>query len=99
MGHRVTLASDGVRACECFESSPARWDIVITDMVMPRMGGLDAARQIRRSRPDIPIIFATGYDPSLVSDETRKVVNSRLISKPFNPDELDRIISGMVQRA
>lgn len=98
MGHHVTLAKDGVEACEAFEQQTGVWDIVITDMVMPRMSGFEASQKIRELRPDIPIIYATGYDPSLVTDNTRSMPNSTLISKPFNPDELDRLITEMVGR-
>jgi len=96
MGYHVTLAKDGEDACQTFELQPQQWDIVITDMVMPRMNGLEASLKMRQLRPDIPVIYATGYDPSLVTDNTRSVENSKLISKPFNPDELDRLITDMV---
>lgn len=97
MGHHVTLARDGIEACERFESNPAQWDIVITDMVMPRMNGLEAARTMRMLMPTVPIIFATGYDRSLVIEDTRKMAHTLLISKPFNPDELDQQIIEMVK--
>jgi len=96
MGHHVTLAKDGVEACEIFAQQPDIWDIVITDMVMPRMGGFESSQKMRALRPDIPIIYATGYDPSLVTDNTRSMPNSKLISKPFNPNELDGLITEMI---
>ena len=98
MGHVVELASDGQEACERFELQEDEWDIVITDMVMPRMNGLESAKRMRLLRPDIPIIFATGYDQSLVIENTRKMQNSVLIGKPFNPDELDQIILNMIKK-
>lgn len=97
MGHHVTLAKNGEEACVIFEQQSNVWDIVITDMVMPRMNGFEASQKIRELRPDIPVIYATGYDPSLVTDNTRSMPNSKLISKPFNPDELDRLITEMVR--
>ncbi|EAU53874.1 histidine kinase [Mariprofundus ferrooxydans] len=98
MGHQVTLARNGVEAYEVFVQHPESWDIVITDMVMPRMNGLEASQKMRLLRPDIPLIYATGYDQSLVIDNTQKVDNSTLISKPFNPDDLDSLIMQMVKR-
>jgi len=97
MGHTVELASDGIDACEKFKANINDWDIVITDMVMPRMGGLESAMCMREFRPDIPIIFATGYDRSLVLEKTRQMDDTVLIGKPFNPDELDQIILNMVK--
>jgi len=98
MGHHVEKAVDGLEALSTFNADSDKWDIIITDMVMPRLGGLDAARQIRDVRADIPVIFATGYDQSLVIDQTRKMENSVLISKPFNPEDLDHMIVEMVTR-
>jgi len=96
MGHHVTLAKDGLEAISIFEQQINAWDIVITDMVMPHMNGFDAAQRMRQLRPDIPVIFATGYDPSLVNEDARHLPNSQLIGKPFDPDELDSIITKMV---
>ena len=97
MGHSVDLARDGQEAYERFKASSNRWDIVITDLVMPRMGGLESAIKMRELRPDFPVIFATGYDQSLVLEKTREMDNATLIGKPFNPDELDQIIIKMVK--
>jgi PAS domain S-box-containing protein len=98
MGHLVTLAEDGQQACEIFQSQTSKWDIVITDVVMPRMNGFEAAQKMRLLRPDIPVIFATGYDQSLVEKHLHKLENSILISKPFGPNELDQLIISMVQK-
>jgi len=96
MGHHVTVAYDGRSACEIFERQTEHWDILITDIVMPHMDGVEASREMRHSRPDLPVIYATGYDKSLVTDDTRKMENTLLISKPFNPDDLDGFISKLV---
>ncbi len=97
MGHHVTLATDGRAACEIFEGKYDHWDILITDIVMPHMDGVAASKQMRKLRPDLPVIYATGYDQSLVTEETRNLDNTILISKPFNPDDLDGLIGRMVK--
>lgn len=99
MGHQVILAKDGVQACELFQTSSLKWDILITDMVMPRMNGLESAKKIRAIKPNIPIIFATGYDQALVIEGTRKMENAVLISKPFDPDDLERLVINMVKKS
>jgi len=98
MGHDVTIAYDGRAACDAFEEQPDLWDILITDIVMPHMDGVAASKKMRLLRPDLPVIYATGYDQSLVTEETRKMENSILISKPFSPDDLDRLISQLVNK-
>jgi len=97
MGHHVTLAYDGRAACEVFKKQPDHWDILITDIVMPHMDGVTASREMRQIRADLPVIYATGYDKSLVTDEIHKMGNTILISKPFNPDDLDGLITRLVQ--
>jgi len=95
IGHRVTLAEDGQQAWELFQQRSEEWDILITDMVMPHMNGLESSQLMRGLRPDLPIIYATAYDQSLVLDDTRKITNSVLLTKPLGPDDLDRLISEM----
>lgn len=99
MGHLVTLAKDGQQGCEVFQLHADRWDMVITDVVMPHMNGFEMAQKIRLLRPDIPVIFASGYDKSLVGEYLHKLENSILISKPFSPDELDQQIISMIQKS
>ncbi|MDX8407976.1 MAG: PAS domain-containing protein [Mariprofundaceae bacterium] len=95
MGHRITLAEDGKQAWEIFQQRSEDWDILITDMVMPHMNGLESSQLMRGLRPDLPIIYATAYDQSLVLDDTRKITNSVLLTKPFNLDDLDHLIAEM----
>ena len=62
---------------------------------MPHMTCLESSQLMRGLRPDLPIIYATAYDQSLVLDDTRKITNSVLLTKPFGHDDLDRLISEM----
>lgn len=67
-------------------------DLVITDIVMPGMGGIEFARRVRAARPELPIVFSTGRDSAVdaVLDE-----GAVAILKPFEPDVLRRV---MVER-
>jgi CheY-like chemotaxis protein len=58
-GHQVETAADGAEACLAFEKSP--FDIVITDLNMPRMGGVELVRRIKESAPRTIAIVLTGY--------------------------------------
>ncbi len=97
MGHHVTLACDGRVACDIFKQQVDHWDLLISDIVMPHMDGLAASKEMRLLRPDLPVIYATGYDQSLVTGDVRKMGNTILISKPFNPDKLDELINKMLK--
>lgn len=61
LGYRVTARSSSLEALALFKSRPDAFDLVLTDMMMPQMTGTYLAREIKRLRPDIPVILCTGY--------------------------------------
>ena len=60
-GYSVMAAEDGIRALELSRAYAGAIHLLITDIVMPRMGGAQLAEQIIRERPDIPVVFLSGY--------------------------------------
>ncbi len=60
LGYEVVTMNDSLKALERFRQTPNEFDLVLTDMSMPRMSGIDLARQISAIKPDIPIILCTG---------------------------------------
>src|SRR5208283_732530 len=60
-GYDVLVANDGQEAFERFQSSPQNIDLVILDAYMPRMGGLEAYLRMQVLRPDLPVLFASGF--------------------------------------
>ncbi len=89
-GYRVLLASNGEEALKVAEAHAGDIDIVVTDVVMPGMGGRELAERIQRIRPGIPILFTSGYagDEILRSDVERN--HATLLPKPFTAPELAR---------
>jgi CheY-like chemotaxis protein len=88
MGFEVQIASDGDEGIE-FIDSGYQYDLVITDITMPRMNGNEVAKHIRGSnRPDVPIVAITGFDNSAID---RELFNS-LLMKPFSLDALFHIV-------
>ncbi len=61
LGYEVVSAPDGVVALERFRAESGRFDLVLTDVVMPRMGGVDLAVALREARPELPLVFMSGY--------------------------------------
>lgn len=59
-GHDVVGAYDGVEALEIFRFDPSAFDVVITDLSMPKMSGIELSEEILKIRSDIPIIWCTG---------------------------------------
>jgi two-component system cell cycle response regulator CpdR len=67
-----------------------RFDIVVTDVSLPAMSGLEFARQVKLIDPAMPIILASGYP--LNAEDCRLGANVKTITKPFNPPDLDSLI-------
>lgn len=63
---------------------PAQFDLVITDLTMPEMNGLEAARQIRALRADLPIIMATGYKATVTQKQLKEAGICELYEKPIS---------------
>jgi len=80
-GFRVQVAGDGVEAMECFHKHRREICLVLTDIVMPGMSGLELALKICELDPDVPILLISGYSEALVEEEGRKTFP--FIRKPF----------------
>jgi len=96
LGYRVLRARNGREAVELFEQQSGHVDLLLLDVVMPVMGGDEAARAIRALRPDIPVIFCSGYSPEVVRDEIGEFERMKMISKPFQVNELSGAIAEML---
>lgn len=67
LGYKVTAATDGIEAYSIFSGSPDAFDLIVTDMTMPKMTGLELARKIEALRSDLPVIVCTGYHETIMS--------------------------------
>lgn len=82
LGYHVTAESGSVRALEVFRSRPDDFDLVVSDYTMPNLTGIDLALEIRRIRPDKPIILCTGFSERL-NETTARELGVGLMMKPF----------------
>ncbi|MBW8270744.1 response regulator [Caldovatus aquaticus] len=90
-GYAVLLAADGQEALE-IAARGARFDLLLTDLRMPRLAGRELIRRLRAARPDLPVVVMTGYAPpdgaaSLLRDAggTGPLL---LFTKPIEPEQL-----------
>ncbi len=58
-GYRVTVAHDGIEAVDAYAADPA--DILVTDVRMPRLDGLDLTARLRETNPNLPVVITTGH--------------------------------------
>jgi len=98
-GYEVIEAGDGDEALEVYFVRGDDVDLVLTDMVMPRRGGLDLARVIRQIRPDVPLIFMSGYPNPREEVGMAMPPGEELIQKPFSPAALRARVGEVIARA
>ena len=81
-----------------FKTNSDRIDLIILDMVMPKLGGRKVYEQIRESGSNVPVLFSTGY--SLDSDDAEYIAGEglRTIQKPYAPDVLYTAVREVLDR-
>jgi len=92
LGYNILLAENGRQAIKKFEGQKDQVDLIILDVVMPEMGGPEAAKQIKEIDPDAKIIFSTGYDLESTLGQVSNISSDGMLSKPFAVSELQRVI-------
>ena len=84
-GYQTIEASDGQQALDLYTVHSHRIVMVVTDVVMPRMGGIELAKRLRALRSDIPLLFVTGY---VEQSEILHEQGTPVLLKPFSPNAL-----------
>ena len=95
---KVVTETSSRAAFAVFVRQPNRFDLVITDMTMPGMTGKELANELRRIRPDIPIILCTGFSHHLNEEQTKAIGICALLRKPFVLQELAATIRAVLQQ-
>ena len=95
IGYRVLTASNGARAFGMFMEHQKDIDLIITDIIMPEMGGYELVQKVRQ-HSDLPIVLLTGYDYAQKNKDNDPSVTT--ISKPFNVQKLSVILAGFLHK-
>jgi PAS domain S-box-containing protein len=98
LGYRIALYRDPVEALEAFRESPASFDLIITDQMMPKMTGYELARAVRAVRADIPIILFTGFSADVTDKEFQEAGINEIVMKPVIAMELATTIRGILDK-
>ncbi len=88
VGYTVTVAHDGNEGLSAFESNRDAFDAIITDQTMPGRTGLQFAREVRKSRKDLPLILITGYSRVITDEKALEAGIGAVLTKPFTATEL-----------
>lgn len=88
LGYEVVTHIYPAEALKEFSASPEAYDVVVTDLSMPVMTGLDVAKEVNALRPSVPVILATGYQISQSVEELKKSGIRQILQKPFRVEQL-----------
>jgi len=88
LGYRVVARTDPLEALDVFRIDPESYDLVVTDMTMPKMTGDKLAVEVLRIRPDIPVILCTGFSEQMTEAKALEIGIKGFIMKPIARTEI-----------
>jgi two-component system cell cycle sensor histidine kinase/response regulator CckA len=94
-GYQVVVAADGIEALRLLQETHVAVDLLVTDVQMPGMAGDALVSQIRRSWPDLPVLFVSG-EPRYADLPDSSGGRARFLQKPFGPGELVESVRTLV---
>jgi two-component system cell cycle sensor histidine kinase/response regulator CckA len=97
-GYKVLRAANGEEALDLVATCELDFDLLLTDVVMPRMGGPELAKELRRSRPELKVLFASGYTDNALTKRGALDEGVDLLQKPFSPPLLLRRVREALDR-
>jgi CheY-like chemotaxis protein len=92
LGYEVLAITSSIEALNAFKTQPDNFDLVITDMTMPNMTGVDLAKRIMRIRPDIPIVLCTGFSDMVWEEKAKAIGIREFVMKPIIRQTMARVI-------
>ncbi len=99
LGYRVTVQASPTAALTLFASRPDQFDLIITDMTMPRMTGDVLVKEMRKIRPEIPVILCTGFSEKIDAETAAAMGIDRYIEKPLNRRALGEAVRAVLDNA
>ena len=102
LGYTVETRENPLEALKDFRAQPERYDLVVTDMTMPKMTGSELALQLMQIKPDIPIILCTGYSETMSEEKAKSLGIKEFIMKPIEKknfaDSIRKVLDRTVKR-
>ncbi len=92
--YQSVRASDGSDALD--KLSETEFSLVITDMRMPNMTGLELLREVKGRFPDIPVVLISGYSVSDVEGETESPKPDGFLAKPFMMSDIEKLLNSLL---
>jgi len=99
LGYRPLIARNGVEALKMLATADKEIRLVLSDVAMPTMGGVELAVEIRRRNPSIPVVLMSGYAPDPVGRGFSSANPAAWLQKPFSVDALATTLAGILSRS
>ena len=96
MGFTALTAQDGREALEIFSERGREIDVIMLDLIMPVMGGIDTYHELRKTDMTIPIVICSGYGVESVAHVINNDQHAGFVHKPYKPEELRDVIVSMM---
>ena len=97
-GYNVIEAKDGVEAIRVADQHPGSIHLVISDIIMPRMGGLELWKHLKDRRPPLKVLFASGYADKVPGSQGGTDPEMEFLEKPFAKDQLLRKVRATLDK-
>ena len=92
LGYTVVPCTDAEEALKLFQSDPDHYDLVITDLTMPHMTGLELIQSFFTSRPKLPVILCTGFSELVSEDKAEALGIQKFLTKPVLRADLAKAV-------
>lgn len=98
LGYTVISTENSLTALDLFETNPESFDIVISDLVMPDLNGIQLAKALKKIRPDIPVILCSGFGMQIEHEKARENDIDIILKKPLLKRDIDLAIRNLLDR-
>jgi PAS domain S-box-containing protein len=98
LGYTVSATTSSQEALTWFQADPGFYDLVVTDLTMPKKTGLDMIQAVREHDPEKPVILCTGFSDDQAAGESERIRPDVLLNKPFSMAEFSRAVSSCLEQ-
>ena len=97
MGFSAMTASNGSEALEIYRKRGNEIDVILLDLIMPVIGGVEAYHELRKISPTVPVIICAGYGVDSVEEVLKNDPHAGFVHKPYKPEELRDVVVRMMK--
>jgi len=98
LGYQTVCCTSSLEGLDIVRAAPHRFDLVVTDLVMPHLTGDQLAEQLLRVRPDLPIILCSGYGRTMTDEKAKAMGIRAFLQKAFGRRELGLAVQQALRR-